>query len=872
MSSSSTSMLVIISVLLLVSSTAVVSAQCPNYKLVNVQQTKKGYEGSMLMTTAGSYGENIEVLSFVAYFQAQDILRVKIYDPKIERWEVPLVNQMKPPTSKPTYLDYNIRFNEVGFFGFSVTRVSTGQVLFNTTAPLDCSTNGLIYSNHYLEMTTTFAKPNPNLYGLGERAAPLRLNNSFTYTLFAKDQQTPVNLNLYGSHPFYLQVAENGDSHGVFLLNSNAMDIVLQPNSLTYKVIGGIFDMFFFLGPTPSQVIQQYSQVIGTPAMPSYWSLGWHQCRWGYSSVEMSQQVALNYSKYGIPLETMWNDIDYMNAFEDFTLDQVNFAPADMSNYIEYLHSNDQHYIMIVDPGIHINESYPSYKALLDSGAHINTEEGEPLEGSVWPGPVIFPDFLHPNAQNYWTDELSAFYDMVAFDGIWIDMNEVSNFCNGDCGGDQSVSRKMVGQFDPNNPPYIPGGFPLDVHTINLTAVQYPNVSVYDSHNLYGYTESIATVKAAQLILGHRSTVISRSTFPGSGVHNGHWLGDNSATYDDLYLSIPGILNMNMFGIPLVGADICGFNLNTTMELCSRWMQLGNFYPFSRNHNSLGMAPQEPYVFGQQLIDISINAINLKYSLLPIYYTLFYRAHVDGGTVVRPLFFEYPADPNTWAIDRQFLLGSHILVSPVLVQGAVTVSAYFPTDTWYDFFTGAPVPTTQVGTTVTLDAPLDKINVHVRGGIILPLQPTASYVPPPNTIPVTTKVARTLPMTLIVAMANNEAHGELFIDDGISLHTVQKGHYSLIEFHALQHPTMLVLQSSNVQEHYDISSYTIDTIVIYGSQPVTEVIVNGVDTTSFVYNSANQTLTINKLSLPLETYFIINTMTSQSEKFSLSLK
>jgi alpha-glucosidase len=126
----------------------------------------------------------------------------------------------------------------------------------------------------------------------------------------------PSGTNLYGEHAIYFEHRTTG-THGVFLLNSNGMDIKLRPGSLEYNIIGGILDFYFLAGPEPLDVAKQYAAVVGTPAEIPYWGLGLHQCRYGYQNYLEVAQVVANYSAAGIPLETMWTDSSYFTHVSD---------------------------------------------------------------------------------------------------------------------------------------------------------------------------------------------------------------------------------------------------------------------------------------------------------------------------------------------------------------------------------------------------------------------------------------------------------------------------------------------------------------------------------------------------------------------------
>ncbi|KAL2610195.1 hypothetical protein R1flu_028768 [Riccia fluitans] len=799
------------------------------YNLVSVTDLPDG-SGILAYLTpiapGDDFGTDIPFLEVTARYETGNRIRVRITDANSTRWEIPQslisrpsITDPLPPnlplvpvsediTSNPNLLSPSnsdkLKFSYTSSpFGFAITRAESGEVLFNST-PADTSSafRPLVFKDQYIEISTTLPT-NSALFGLGESTRPdgLRLTPGRTYTLWAADiGASSIDINLYGVYPYYVDVREGGRTHSVLLMNSNAMDVVHGGDYFTYKVIGGILDFYFFAGPTPAAVSNQYTELVGRPVPVPYWSLGFHQCKWGYKNVEMLEYVVSNYKAANIPLDTIWSDIDHMDAYKDFTLDPVNFPREKLQPFLKKLHADGQHYVLIVDPGIATDPNYPTFTRGLAEGIYIKDADGSYYLGQVWPGPVYFPDFLHPKIQDFWSGEISRFHRDVEFDGLWIDMNEASNFCSGvlcsigqkPMGGDINsittcyLNCSVSSGSKWENPPYLINNSngtsrnPLNRKTIGVNSKHAGRELEYNMHNMYGFSEAAVTYRAL-LSLRKRPFVLSRSTFVGAGKYAAHWTGDNSATWNDLSYSVVSVLNSGVFGVSMVGADICGFNGNTTEELCARWIELGAFYPFSRNHADIRSSFHELYVW-ESVASISRKVLGLRYRLLPYLYTLAFQAHTEGVPIARPLFYEYPADPKTLDVDTQFLLGKGILVSPVLDEHRYTVEAYFPQGSWYDLFDYTVIE--GKGAVHVLQAPLDTINVHLAQGRIIPMQDAA----------LTTAEARKSQFTLLIAFSNSseysEASGELFLDDGESIEMKpERGSSTFIRFRATKSGT-----------------------------------------------------------------------------------
>lgn len=264
-------------------------ASCPGYTASNVQSTATSLSADLTLAgpACNAYGDDLENLTLTVTYETATRLHVLIQDAENSVYQVPESVFPRPVSQGVSNSTLSFQYTESPF-SFNVSRSDTGEVLFDSSAA------SLVFETQYLRLRTKLPD-NPNLYGLGEHTDPFRLNTTdYIRTLWSQDAYgVPSGNNLYGNHPVYFDHRGSAGTHGVFLLNSNGMDIFINSTDtsgqyLEYNTLGGVFDLYFVAGPSPLEVSQQYADIAGLPAMQPYWGLGFHQCRYGYQDVRIT--------------------------------------------------------------------------------------------------------------------------------------------------------------------------------------------------------------------------------------------------------------------------------------------------------------------------------------------------------------------------------------------------------------------------------------------------------------------------------------------------------------------------------------------------------------------------------------------------------
>lgn len=564
-------------------------------------------------------------------------------------------------------------------------------------------------------------------FGLGENAGPLDKRgqslvmwNTDAYGWGANT--TP----LYETVPFFIGLRQ-GRAYGIFFDNTwrSSFDMGVQfRNKYSFGAEGGELNYYFFYGPGPKKVVEDYTELVGRSPLPPMWALGNNQSRYSYYPEKKVRFIADNFRIRHIPCDVIFLDIHYMDGYRVFTWNKERFP--DPAGMIARLRKQGFHLAVIIDPGIKTDPNYWVYKEGLAGNDFVRMPDGKIFVGKVWPGVSAFPDFTSPKVRDWW----GALYKGLVSDGVagfWNDMNEPSVF---------EVPTKTM---------------PLDAvfydHGLNS-----PHAKV---HNVYGMQMSRAT-EAGLLKLqpNQRPFVLTRDTYSGGQRYAAVWTGDNTATWEHLRISVRELMTMGLSGLTFAGADIGGFAGSPSPQLYTRWLEAGVFYPYCRTHTNYGSANQEPWSYGNRITDINRDSINLRYRLLPYLYNAFYQASKTGLPVMRALLLDYPDDSRAVEQEGEFLFGDDLLVAPVMEQGKREQTVYLPKGEWSDYWTGRAYSGPKE---VSVDAPLNSIPIFVRGGAIIPTRQLVQY----------TGEAPINPLTFQVYPGGRSSR-EYYEDDGLS--------------------------------------------------------------------------------------------------------
>lgn len=495
---------------------------------------------------------------------------------------------------------------------------------------------------------------------------------------------------LYVTIPFYIGVL-NQKAYGIFFDNTHRSRFNFGASNDRFSSFGaddGEMDYYFFHDVNIAGIIKGYTGLTGRMTMPPIWSLGYQQCRWSYFPDSEVLGVAKTFREKKIPLDVLYLDIHYMDAYKIFTWHPVRFSQPE--KLLGDLKSMGIHTTVIVDPGIKVEKGYEAYEDGVAKGMFAKFPDGQLYTAQVWPGWCHFPDFTMPAAREWWGNKFDGLVKL-GVDGFWNDMNEIASWGGG----------------------YTP-------HLVDFNW-EGQHATYRQAKNVYGMQMARSTFEGTKKLMnGKRPFILTRAGYAGLQRYTALWTGDNHATEEHMMLGTRLINSLGLSGVSFAGVDVGGFSKDATPSLFARWIGVGAFTPFFRSHSHYDTRSAEPWVYGETVENISRNYIQFRYRMLPYLYSVFHQSTVDGMPVARTLAIDYMNDEKVYhfTYQQEYLFGPSFLVAPV-ESTKEFVKVYLPAGGWYDLHTGKYF---DGNSEIIADCGISKLPVFVKAGSVIPLQ------------------------------------------------------------------------------------------------------------------------------------------------------
>ncbi len=634
------------------------------------------------------------------------------------------------------------------------------------TASISLSTQQPAFGSISLQDGFCFSlklSPQAMVFGLGESNRGINKRGFLYISDCADDQNMSENRNSsYAAHNFIL-VSDDDTHTGLFFdypgtvrfdigfTRTDTMTVTCEQADLYLYVITGTSDL---------DVVRQFRQSIGRSYLPPKFAFGYGQSRFGYKTPEDFRTVVRKHRENHIPIDLLYMDIDYMDTYKDFTVNEEAFPAFD--GFVREMQKDHIHLAPIIDAGVKIEKGYKVYEEGREKGYFCRRKDGSYFEATVWPGWSHFPDVLNKDARKWFGDQ----YDFLISKGIdafWNDMNEPSIF----------FSRESIAKFKDYLHTYMeednPGirHFQLMKELFSLANSHEDYQRFYHNadgrsvcheqvHNLYGYNMTRAAGEAFERLSPHKRILLfSRSSYIGMHRYGGTWTGDNSTWWSHILLNLKMMPSLNMCGFLYAGADLGGFAGNTSRDLLLRWLALGVFTPLMRNHTASNTREQEVYQF-EDIQDFRA-VIEVRYRLIPYLYSEYMKAALGNDMMFKPLAFVYPKDPIARNTEDQLILGDEIMIAPVYTQNAIGRTVYLPEEMLFVKLSGSLITHREILPQGVhyVQVALNEVPLFIRRDRCIPLADPAECVPE-------------IREESIVMLGYEGASYERYDDDGIS--------------------------------------------------------------------------------------------------------
>ena len=269
--------------------------------------------------------------------------------------------------------------------------------------------------------------PQDILYGLGENIRGIN-KRGWVYESKCSDDpnHTENKSSLYGAYNF--MIVSGKATFGFFIDYPGKVTFdcgYTDLDTLRVTVVEENYDLYIIEGESPTDIVHQFRQLVGRSYIPPKWAFGATQSRWSYMNEDEVREVVANYRTNNMPLDAVVLDIDYMERYKDFTVDEQRFPH--FADFAAEMKAQGIRLVPIIDAGVKIEDGYDVYEEGVKNGYFCTNQDGTPFVAGVWPGRVHFPDMLNPEARAWFGSKYKILLNQ-GIEGFWNDMNEPAIF------------------------------------------------------------------------------------------------------------------------------------------------------------------------------------------------------------------------------------------------------------------------------------------------------------------------------------------------------------------------------------------------------------------------------------------------------------